>query len=55
MAAKRTVDPTGKERSVVRLTLRLTRDQSELIRRLAKEQNCSRGEVFRRLLAKAAS
>jgi len=54
MAAKRTVDPTGKNRSIAMVSLRLTHEQVELARRLSQERGCSRSELFRRLLVEAS-
>ena len=54
MAARRTVDPQGKDRSIAMVSLRLTHEQIELAREMARERGCSRSELFRRLLVEAA-
>ena len=54
MAAKRTVDPSGKNRSIAMVSLRLTHEQMDLARRLSQERGCSRSELFRRLLVEAS-
>lgn len=53
MAARRTVDPQGKERSIAMVSLRLTHEQIDLARDLARQRGCSRSELFRRLLMEA--
>ena len=53
MAARRTVDPQGKERSIAMVSLRLTHEQIGLARDLARQRGCSRSELFRRLLMDA--
>ena len=55
MAARRTVDPHGKERSIAMVSLRLTHEQIDLARDLARERGCSRSELFRRLLMEAVN
>ena len=50
MANKKTVDPTGTDPSVKVVGIRLTAKQVEMLDELASLKECSRSEVFRRLL-----
>lgn len=52
MAARRTVDPTGKDRSTKMIALRITSAQHEAMERLCKERNISRSALIRFLLQK---
>ena len=50
MPAKRTVDPTGKDRSTKMIALRMTAQQMEQVAVLCQKYECSRSALFRRLL-----
>ena len=54
MANKRTVDPDALEASVKIVGLRLTSKQLEHIEMLCEHEQCSRSELFRRLLNREA-
>lgn len=49
MARPRTIDKTGKTTGGARLTLRLTENQYEKLRRQAKRRGCSVAELVRTL------
>lgn len=50
MAAKRTVDPTGKDRSVKMIALRITAQQHEVLTQLCQERGVGRSALLRQLL-----
>lgn len=50
MPAKRTVDPTGKDRSTKMIALRITSGQAETMQRLCQERGVSRSALIRHLL-----
>jgi predicted DNA-binding protein len=53
MAAKRTVDPAGKDRSTKMIAFRITTTQAEALERLAREHGVGRSAYIRFLLQKA--
>lgn len=54
MANKRTVDPDSLEPSIKIVGLRLTARQLQHVAELCELRECSRSELFRRLLNEAA-
>lgn len=50
MANKKTVDPTGTDPSVKVVGIRVTAKQMEMLDELCSLKECSRSELFRRLL-----
>jgi hypothetical protein len=50
MPAKRTVDPTGKDRSTKMIALRITTAQADTMQRLCQERGVSRSALIRELL-----
>lgn len=50
MANKKTVDPTGTDPSVMVVGIRVTAKQMDMITELCSLKECSRSELFRRLL-----
>lgn len=52
MAAKRTVDPTGKNPSTKMIALRITSAQHQAMERLCKERGINRSALIRDLLQK---
>ena len=55
MPAKRTVDPTGKDRSTKMIALRITTAQADTMQRLCQERGISRSALIRQLLQNEVS
>jgi len=55
MPAKRTVDPTGKDRSTKMIALRITTAQADTMQRLCQERGVSRSALIRQLLQNEVS
>jgi hypothetical protein len=55
MPAKRTVDPTGKDRSTKMIALRITTVQADTMQRLCQERGISRSALIRQLLQNEVS
>lgn len=55
MPAKRTVDPTGKDRSTKMIALRITTAQADTMQRLCQERGMSRSALIRELLQNEVS
>lgn len=55
MPAKRTVDPTGKDRSTKMIALRITTAQADTMQRLCQERGISRSALIRELLQNEVS
>ena len=55
MPAKRTVDPTGKDRSTKMIALRITTAQADTMQRLCQERGISRSALIHQLLQNEVS
>lgn len=55
MAAKRTVDPAGKDRSTKMIAFRITTTQAEALEKLARDKGVCRSAYIRFLLQEAIS